>query len=300
MSATFDPLRDQVRQGYAQIAQGQTVADHVMAADRSGCCSSTAGCCAPAYDADDLANKIGYSVEELQALPEGSNLGLSCGNPAAIAALNAGEVVLDLGSGAGFDCFLCGPKVGTEGRVIGVDMTHEMLAKARSATANYRDRSGLDNVEFRLGEIEHLPVADQSVDVVISNCVINLSTDKAQVWSEIGRVLKPGGRVSASDIALFQPLPEAVRDLVNNWIGCVAGAVLVDEYRATIQAAGLQAVTLTPKPEYVATLMAGGDRFYQQIQAALPAGTTPADYITSLDVLAVKTEPTCCGGSGCG
>lgn len=291
-------LRDKVRDGYAQIAKGGSVAPNVMAAERSGCCGpATAGCCAPATDAASLAKQIGYSVEELQALPEGANLGLSCGNPAAIAALQPGEVVVDLGSGAGFDCFLAGPKVGAEGRVIGVDMTHEMLAKARANLRPYRERSGLDNVEFRLGEIEHLPVANDSVDVIISNCVINLSTDKPQVWREIARVLRPGGRATASDIALFKPLPDDVRDLVENWIGCVAGALLIDDYRACIEAAGLQVVTLRPKPEYVATLMAGDDPFYRQIQERLPAGSTPADYITSLDVFAVRRSACC--GSGC-
>ena len=166
-------------------------------------------------------------------------MGLSCGNPNALAALKPGEVVLDLGAGGGFDVFIAGRKVGPTGRAIGVDMTPEMLAKARKNIAAYRERTGLDNVEFRLGEIEHLPVADASVDVVISNCVINLSPDKPQVWREIARVLKPGGRVAVSDLALLKPLPPAVVERVEALVGCVAGAVLVSETERMAREAGL-------------------------------------------------------------
>ncbi len=207
-----------VRKGYAAIATSEP-------SSRSHSC----GCGGAKITPQDLAEKIGYSAGDLAALPEGANLGLSCGNPAALAALKPGEVVLDLGSGGGFDVFIAGRKVGATGRAIGVDMTPEMLAKARRNTAGYRQQTGLDNVEFRLGEIEHLPVADNSVDAIISNCVINLSPDKPQVWREMARVLKPGGRVAVSDLALLQPLPPAVREMVEAVIGCVAGAVLVDE-----------------------------------------------------------------------
>jgi ubiquinone/menaquinone biosynthesis C-methylase UbiE len=215
-------------------------------------------------------------------------MGLSCGNPTAIAALTPGQVVLDLGSGGGFDCFLAGPKVGPTGRIIGVDMTPDMLAKARRNIASYRQRTGLDNVEFRLGEIEHLPVADNSVDVVISNCVINLSPDKPQVWRDIARVLKPGGKVAVSDLALLRPLPQAIRQMADALVGCIAGAVMVEEYRAMIEAAGLSNIELKLKPEYVASLSEFQDPLYRKIAEALPAGTTAADFITSIDVTAGK------------
>ncbi len=215
-------------------------------------------------------------------------MGLSCGNPTAIANLKPGQVVLDLGSGGGFDVFLAGPKVGQTGRVIGVDMTPEMLSKARRNVAAYRKSTGLNNVEFRLGEIEHLPVADASVDVVISNCVINLSPDKPQVWREIARVLKPGGRVAASDMALLRPLPAELAEMIEALVGCVAGAVLMDDYRRMVVAAGLVDVTLRPKPEYVAALSEFGDPLYARISRNLPVGTTAADFITSVDVTATR------------
>ena len=254
-SKTGDELREIVRQGYGEIAKG-----------------------------------IGYSGDEVSALPEGANLGLSCGNPTAIAALRAGEVVLDLGSGGGMDAFLAGPKVGERGRVIGVDMTPDMLARARRNLAEYRKRTGLDNVEFRLGEIEHLPLADSSVDVVISNCVINLSPDKPQVWREIARVLKPGGRVAVSDLALLRPLPPAVTGMVEALVGCIAGAVLVDDTERMLRSAGLSSIVLKKKPEYVRALQSFEDPLYRKIAEHLPAGTTAADFLTSLDVEARKPE----------
>lgn len=281
-------MRNKVREGYAKIAEGGEACDFVIGADRSAI--GSAGCCAPATNADFLATSIGYNQEELKELPEGANMGLSCGNPATIAGLQEGETVVDLGSGGGFDCFLCGPKVGASGKVIGIDMTQEMLEKARKNLKVYQERTELDNVEFRLGEIEHLPVADESVDTVISNCVINLSTEKEQVWKEAARVLKPGGRISASDIALLKPLPDLVQGMVENWIGCVAGAVTVDEYRSHIEKAGLKVDTIRPKPEYVKTLMDGNDPFYLQIADRLPKGEGPENFITSIDVLAVKEE----------
>ena len=270
-------LRDSVRDGYTLIAEKGALT-----------AATKGGCCGPGWSAGDLAAKLGYSTAEVQALPEGTNMGLSCGNPTAIANLKPGQVVLDLGSGGGFDVFLAGPKVGPAGRVIGVDMTPAMITKARKNSDHYRRSTGLDNVEFRLGEIEHLPVADNSVDVVISNCVINLSPDKPQVWREIARVLRPGGSVAVSDMALLRPLPDDVRQSVESLVGCVAGAVMIDEYRAAIGAAGLRDVVLTPKPEYVATLASFEDPLYQQIAAKLPRGTTAADFITSVDVTARK------------
>lgn len=213
-----------VREAYGKMAEG------------GKCCESS--CCGT--DVGEFAKSIGYSEEELRAAPEGANLGLGCGNPTALASLSEGETVLDLGSGAGFDCFLAAGKVGPSGKVIGVDMTPEMVEKARE---NAR-RNGIENVEFRLGEIENLPVADASVDVVISNCVINLSPNKARVFQEIYRALKPGGRAAISDIALLKPLPEAVQKSMEAYVGCVAGAVLVDEYRRTAEASGLREVKM--------------------------------------------------------
>ncbi len=281
LPASDQDVHEKVRHGYAAIAETGILA--TATAPKGG------GCCGPgSLTADDLAGQIGYSAAEIKALPEGANMGLSCGNPTAIANLKPGQVVLDLGSGGGFDVFLAGPKVGPTGRVIGVDMTPEMLSKARRNTAGYRKSTGLDNVEFRLGEIEHLPVADASVDVVISNCVINLSPDKPQVWREIARVLKPGGHVAASDMALLRPLPADVAAMVEALVGCIAGAVLLDEYRQMVVASGLVDVALRPKPEYVAALAEFKDPLYARIAESLPAGKTAADFITSVDVTASK------------
>lgn len=274
-----ETVRDQVRAGYAQIAQ------------KGACGPSGAGggCCgATAFEPGQLAEAIGYTNAELDGMPEGANMGLSCGNPTAIASLRPGEVVLDLGSGGGFDCFVAGPKVGATGRVIGVDMTPDMLTKARRGLAAYLEHVGLDNIEFRLGEIEALPVADASVDVVISNCVLNLSPDKPRVWREIARVLKPGGRVAVSDLALLRPLPESVQADVEALVGCVAGAVLVDETHAMATAAGLEAIKLTPKPQYIDAMTNWEDPLYRRIVERLPQGSKPSDYLTSLDVSARK------------
>lgn len=269
-------VREKVREGYAAIA-------------RTG-----ASCCGPATprcgtsSAASVAKAVGYSDLDLATLPDGANMGLSCGNPGAITALRPGEVVLDLGSGGGFDVFLVAQKVGPQGRAIGVDMTPEMLAKARSSLPDFRRRTRLDNVEFRLGEIEHLPVADTSVDVVISNCVINLSPDKPQVWREIARVLKPGGRVAVSDLALLKPLPRKLVKSIEALIGCVAGAVLADTTRAMAEAAGLESIQLTPKAGYVDEMADWNDPLYRGILELLPKGRTIGDYVTSLDVSARK------------
>lgn len=273
-----DSIRNLVREGYAAVARGE----------RSGgsCCGPAGGC--GTTQNESLARDVGYSDEELAHLPEGANLGLSCGNPGAIAELREGEVVLDLGSGAGFDAFVIAPKVGATGRVIGVDMTADMLAKARRNAATFAERTGLHNVEFRLGEIEHLPVADSSVDVVISNCVLNLSPDKPAVWREIARVLRPGGRVAISDLALLRPLPEDVRANVEALVGCVAGAVLVADSQRMAHEAGLINVILKTKDEYVRSMTNFQDPLYAEIARSLPAGTGPADYVTSLEVRARK------------
>jgi arsenite methyltransferase len=278
-------VRDLVRQGYTQIARDTS----------AGCCGPGVSCCGSSpQDSDKLARELGYSVEELQALPEGANMGLSCGNPAALAALQPGEVVLDLGSGGGFDVFIAGRKVGPAGRAIGVDMTPDMLAKARRNAAAYQQQTGLANVEFRLGDIEHLPVADRTVDAIISNCVINLSPDKPQVWREMARVLKPGGRVAVSDIALLRPLPAEVLKLVEALVGCVAGAVLVDETEQMARAAGLTQIGLKTKPGYIEAMTSWEDPLYRKIVGLLPAGAKPSDYITSLEVQARKAEGGCC------
>jgi len=186
------------------------------------------------------STKIGYSPQELDSIPEGADLGLGCGNPTALASLRPGEVVLDLGSGAGIDCFLASQAVGDTGRVIGVDMTAEMIDRAR---ANAR-ASEVDNVEFRLGEIEHLPVVDGSVDVIISNCVVNLSPDKPQVFGEAFRALKPGGRMFLSDIVLLKTLPDDIRESIEAYVGCVAGASMKQDYLAAIEAAGFRDVEI--------------------------------------------------------
>ncbi|MCW5769550.1 MAG: arsenite methyltransferase [Phycisphaeraceae bacterium] len=285
-----DEVRSHVREGYSSIARSGSWNGGAAAA--GGCCSGTVqsgGCCGPStFSPEQLAAAIGYSQSELASMPEGANMGLSCGNPTAIASLKPGEVVLDLGSGGGFDCFIAGPKVGSSGRVIGVDMTPEMVSKARRNIASYTSQTGLSNVEFRLGEIEHLPVVDASVDVVLSNCVLNLSPDKARVWREIARVLKPGGRVAVSDLALLLPLPEQVVSDVEALIGCVAGAVLVEETRRQAADAGLTEIVLTPKPAYIEAMTNWEDPLFRKIMDALPAGTKPSDYITSLDIAARK------------
>lgn len=277
--ADNETVREMVRHGYAQIARDTS----------SGCCGAEVSCCgSSAQGSEKLAKELGYSVAELEALPEGANMGLSCGNPAALAALKPGEVALDLGSGGGLDVFIAGRKVGPNGRAIGVDMTPEMLAKARRNVGAYRARTGLDNVEFRLGEIEHLPVADATVDAIISNCVINLSPDKPQVWHEMARVLKPGGRVAVSDVALIKPLPAEALKMVESLVGCIAGAVLVEETERMARDAGLTDVTLVSRSKYIEAMTNWEDPLYQKIMELLPAGTKPVDYVTSLEITAIK------------
>ena len=202
----------------------------------NSCCGPSKSCCGSTDSADRIGRSIGYSEEELKAVPEGANLGLGCGNPIALASLKEGEVVLDLGSGAGFDCFLAANQVGETGKVIGVDMTAEMLERARE---NAR-KGNFGNVEFRLGEIENLPVGDNQVDIIISNCVINLSPNKKKVFQEALRVLKPGGRLMVSDIVLLKDLPEEIKNSVAAYVGCVAGATTKKDYLETIRAAGFE------------------------------------------------------------
>ncbi len=216
-----------VRDTYGKIAQGQ-----------KGCCGSTCGA-----DAREFAKSIGYSEKDLKVIPDEANLALSCGNPTALAGLKKGEIVLDLGAGAGFDCFLAASKVGSKGRVIGVDMTPEMIEKARVNAKTNK----VKNVEFRLGEIENLPLADKSVDVAISNCVINLSADKQRVFQEIYRVLRPGGRIAVSDMALLKKLPDNIEKSMEAYAGCIAGAILVEEYKKIVKKAGFKNVNIAVK-----------------------------------------------------
>ena len=284
-----DEMLEKVREGYAAIAES------------SASCGCGVSCCGSSPEvARDLATRLGYDPKVLETLPEGTNLGLSCGNPQAIAQLEPGEVVMDLGSGAGFDVFLAAQAVGNEGFAIGVDMTPEMLAKARRNAKAFRERTGLDNVEFRLGEIENLPAADQSVDVVMSNCVINLSPEKGQVWEEIARVLVPGGRVAVSDIALRRPLPDGVFDLAESLVGCVAGAVLVDEIHEMMEEAGFVEIAIALRPEYVAAMENLQDPLYRGIAELLPAGARLSDYIVSASITAHVPCEGCDGNCDCG
>jgi SAM-dependent methyltransferase len=223
-------MRKKVQEKYGQIAKSS-----------GSCCGSAkTGCCSAAPSAEELSAGVGYSVSELASIPEGANLGLGCGNPVALASLRPGEAVLDLGSGGGIDCFLAARRVGPEGKVIGVDMTPEMIHLARENA----QKSGLRNVEFRLGEIENLPLGNDSVDAAISNCVINLSPDKERVFREIYRVLKRGGRMMVSDIIIDGELPERVKDSVAAYTGCIGGALKRDEYLAAITKAGFTKVEI--------------------------------------------------------
>lgn len=229
-----EEIRKFVRDRYAGIAMG------------GGSCCGPSACCGIADPANETGGRIGYSDEEMRSVPPGSNLGLGCGNPIALASLQAGENVLDLGSGAGFDCFLAAREVGKAGRVIGVDMTPEMIGKARENAA----RGGFGNVEFRLGEIENLPVPDRAVDVVLSNCVINLSTAKDRVFAEAYRVLKPGGRVMISDIVLSGDLPGDVAASLAAHAGCIAGAIRKEEYLHLMEAAGFRDVRVVQENRF--------------------------------------------------
>jgi len=279
MNKSNEQIREEVRTGYADIAAGR----------RSSCCGER--CCDERSNhaaPERLAEALGYDEKDIADLPEGANMGLSCGNPVAIAALQEGQVVLDLGSGGGFDVFQAGKKVKATGRVIGVDIAPEMISKARKNVEHYFQHTGLNNVEFRLGEIEHLPVADASVDVVLSNCVINLSPTKPQVWREIFRVLKPGGRVSISDLALLKPLPDGFQEMVAALVGCVAGAALVAETEAMLKMAGFTSITLTPKPDYVRNMLTWNDPLFRELTEALPKGEEITDYVVSLSIEACK------------
>ncbi len=223
-------IRDFVRERYGAIAEQ---------ADAGCGCGGGSGCCGAA---DPYSEKLGYAAADVAAVPAGADLGLGCGNPLALASIKAGETILDLGSGAGFDCLLAARQLQGTGRVIGVDMAPPMIARAR------RNAAGFDNVEFRLGEIEHLPVADGTVDLIISNCVINLSPEKPQVFREAYRVLRPGGRLAIADVVAVKPVPDALRGQLEAIGACVAGAALVSEVKAMLRDAGFDRIDIQPRP----------------------------------------------------
>lgn len=282
--ATTD-IRDAVKERYGKIAEREV----------HSCCGM-----GTATAAETISAAIGYGKQEMASVPEGANLGLGCGNPVALAALKRGDTVLDLGSGAGFDCFLAAKQVGETGRVIGVDMTPSMLAKARE---NAR-KGGYTNVEFREGHIESLPVEDNSVDVVISNCVINLSPDKEAVFREIHRVLKPGGRFFISDLVLLHDLPESIASSQELYCACVAGALQKRDYLAAMQAAGFTAIRVAKEARYPLDLLEN-DPLARQVMESNPQITrddirTAADAVVSVQVEGTKafnaSGPACCGG----
>jgi len=274
-----EEIRKAVRSGYARVAR----------LERSCCGKTGRSCCGGEAGSlpDDIGLQIGYGEDELKTVPEGANLGLGCGNPTAIAVLREGETVLDLGSGAGFDCFLAAAKVGRSGRVIGVDMTPEMIAKAKENAV----KGGYGNTEFRLGEIENLPVEDNCVDVIVSNCVINLSPDKPRVFKEAFRVLKPGGRFIVSDIVLTAELPEFIRNSMDAYVACLSGAVLKREYLAGIETAGFRHVKILSETVLPLELVAA-DPAVQETAGnsglSSEEACSFAESITSITVAAIK------------
>jgi len=251
-----------------------------------GSCCGGGGCGDTVPQADRIGSAVGYSGEDLAALPEGANLGLGCGNPVALAEMRPGETVLDLGSGAGIDCFLAAKKVGPEGRVIGVDMTPEMLERARANAVT----GGYDNVDFRQGHIEALPVEDKEVDVVISNCVINLSPDKPQVFREAFRALKPGGRLYVSDLVLLQPLPKLLQRSVGLYTACVAGALQKQDYLAAIEAAGFGEIRILGEAGYGIDLLEADPtlRPWVRLGKWIPYFRRTVESVVSIKIAATK------------
>jgi SAM-dependent methyltransferase len=268
MTMKDNQIKEIVRSRYAKVAlQGVP------------CCGTRKSCCGSSISAEDISRRVGYGDKDLNSVPEGANLGLGCGNPVALASIREGDVVLDLGSGAGFDAFLSATKVGSSGKVIGVDMTPEMIEKANANAA----KGDFQNVEFRLGEIENLPVTEGEIDVIISNCVINLSPEKEKVFKEAFRALKTNGRLMVSDLVLLKPLPETVRQSVEAYVGCIAGAVMKDEYLSAIRAAGFHDVRIVSEDVYPVRL-AVTDPLSQAIYS--DAGVASEDVEDILDSVA--------------
>jgi len=271
-------IKKMVREGYAERVKS-----------RSSCCAPAKTCCGGGDAVKTISKAIGYTDKEMDSVPDGANLGLGCGNPIALASLVEGEAVLDLGSGAGFDCFLAANKVGKSGKIIGVDMTPEMLEKARENA----EKGGYRNVEFRLGEIENLPTADNSVDVIISNCVINLSPDKKRVFSEAFRVLKPGGRLMVSDIVLLRELPDFIRKSVAAYVGCISGALMKNDYLDAITEAGFQEVQVLDEAIFPIDCMANdptANAVINKLDLSENEIKDTADSVASIKVLGVKPK----------
>jgi len=269
-------IKAMVKKGYADIAAGRF----------SSCCGESS-CCGSVNSSEKISKGVGYSDTEMDSVPEGSNLGLGCGNPVALSSLKKGEKVLDLGSGAGFDCLLASKKVGDAGRVIGIDMTPEMVKKARSNAL----KGGYRNVEFRLGEIENLPVAENGVDAVISNCVINLSPEKTKVFKEIYRVLKPGGRFMISDLVLIKPLPKKIMDSVAGYIGCLSGAIMKKKYLEIIKKAGFKKIKIIDEKSFPVDLMLNDTTAKAILKNMHISGKTPrkiANSVLSISICGYK------------
>lgn len=261
-----DAVRQRVREDYSKVAQSS---------DAGGACGVESSCCGVSDDAQIntlISTRLGYVKHELDAVPEGADMGLGCGNPRAIASLQMGETVVDLGSGGGFDCFLASPEVGDSGKIIGIDMTPDMISKAR----NNAVKGKFENVEFRLGEIENMPVADNTANVIISNCVINLSTDKSRVFREAFRILVPGGRLAISDVVATAELPEELSNDPMLFSGCMAGAALIADLENWIKAAGFENVRIEPKDE--------SKDFIRDWAPDVPV----TDYVVSASIEAVK------------
>ena len=270
-------IKKVVREGYAKIAKQNT-----------SCCAPSPTCCSNVNQAENICKSIGYTDEEIKAVPQDANLGLGCGNPVALASLREGETVLDLGSGAGFDCFLAAVKVGDKGKVIGVDMTPEMIEKAR----NNAKKGNYKNVEFRLGEIENLPVADNSIDAIISNCVINLSPDKRKVFKEAFRVLKPGGRIMVSDLVLQKELPDIIKNSIGSYIGCLSGAIMKNQYLGHIKEAGFQRIEILQEKYFPIADMANdptAKAVINNLNSQCDKTKEIENYVLSINVSALKS-----------